>query len=184
MSLDISGPQIKFRQLSEESGIVARISLPECGACADPIIVAMPLQLIVCHTVVQMGANVKMKFIRFVLGRIILLADFLTRPRPLIRSQEEQTRVDMAISGMALYQFNACPFCVKVRRYLRKHSLSIELRDAKNNIDIKSELIREGGKHKVPCLRIESDTQNVQWLYSSDEICAFLDSELDRLKIV
>jgi glutaredoxin len=124
-----------------------------------------------------------MKFIRFLVGRIILLADFLTRPKPIVRFKGEQDRVDMAISGMSLYQFNACPFCVKVRRHLRRRSLKIELKDAKNNIEFKNELVREGGKHKVPCLRIQTDAQNLVWLYSSDEICAFLDSELDRLKI-
>ena len=36
----------------------------------------------------------------------------------------------------------------------------------------------------VPCLRIETDTKNIRWLYESDDICAFLDSELDRLKSV
>jgi glutaredoxin len=125
-----------------------------------------------------------MKFIRFIIGQIILGADFLTRPRPIVRRSEEQLKVDKAISGMSLYQFNACPFCVKVRRHLRKHSLNIELRDAKNDMEIKNELVREGGKHKVPCLRIEIDAQNVKWLYSSEEICAFLDSKLEQLKIV
>jgi glutaredoxin len=125
-----------------------------------------------------------MKFIRFIIGQIILGVDFLTRPRPIVRRSEEQLKVDKAISGMSLYQFNACPFCVKVRRHLRKHSLNIELRDAKNDMEIKNELVREGGKHKVPCLRIEIDAQNVKWLYSSEEICTFLDSKLEQLKIV
>jgi glutaredoxin len=125
-----------------------------------------------------------MKFIRFLIGQIILGVDFFTRPTPIVRRSEEQLKVDAAVSGMSLYQFNACPFCVKVRRHLRKHSLNIELMDAKNNIEIKNELVREGGKHKVPCLRIEIDDENVKWLYSSEDICTFLDSELEQLKIV
>ena len=124
-----------------------------------------------------------MKLIRFALGRLILLVDFLTRPSPIERSQKDQDSVDNAISGLSLYQFNACPFCVKVRRHMRRRSIQIELRDAKGNIKIKNELIREGGKHKVPCLRIEVGTQEVRWLYSSDEICAFLDDELHRLEV-
>ena len=125
-----------------------------------------------------------MKLIRFIVGRIILLLDFLTRPSPVIRSREDQDSVDAAVTGLSLYQFKACPFCVKVRRHMRRRSIKIELKDAKTDLAIKEELIREGGKHKVPCLRIAKGNKEVQWLYSSDEICRFLDAKLDRLKIV
>lgn len=125
-----------------------------------------------------------MKLIRFVIGQIILLLDFLTRPTPIVRSQEDQKIVDAAVSGLSLYQFKACPFCVKVRRHMRRRSLKIEVKDAKGNKEIKNELIRGGGKHKVPCLRIEVATEEVRWLYSSNEICTFLDNELKQLTIV
>ena len=108
---------------------------------------------------------------------MILAVDFLTRPKPMVREKQDQQAVDAKTAKMALYQFNACPFCVKVRRQLRRHSLNVELRDAKNNAMFKDELTTEGGKHKVPCLRIEDDAKNVRWLYSSDDICAFLDKE-------
>ena len=110
--------------------------------------------------------------------------DFLTRPSPVIRSREDQDSVDAAVKGLSLYQFKACPFCVKVRRHMRRRSIKIELKDAKTDLAIKEELIREDGKHKVPCLCIAEDKKEVQWLYSSDEICRFLDSKLDQLKVV
>jgi glutaredoxin len=125
-----------------------------------------------------------MKLIRFIVGRIILFLDFLTRPSPVIRSREDQDSVDAAVTGLSLYQFKACPFCVKVRRHMRRRSIKIDLKDAKTDLLIKEELIREGGKHKVPCLRIAEDNKEVQWLYSSDEICRFLDAKLDQLKLV
>ena len=125
-----------------------------------------------------------MKLIRFIVGRIILLLDFLTRPSPVIRSREDQDSVDAAVTGLSLYQFKACPFCVKVRRHMRRRSIKIDLKDAKTDLLIKEELIREGGKHKVPCLRIAQGSKEVQWLYSSDEICRFLDAKLDQLKVV
>ena len=125
-----------------------------------------------------------MKLIRFIVGRIILLLDFLTRSSPVIRSREDQDSVDAAVTGLSLYQFKAYPFCVKVRRHMRRRSIKIELKDAKTDLLIKEELIREGGKHKVPCLRIAEDNKEVQWLYSSDEICRFLDAKLDQLKLV
>ena len=124
----------------------------------------------------------QMKFIRFIVGKFILFADFITRPRPMLREKTEQDQVDKITSKMSLYQFKACPFCVKVRRYMRRHSLNIELKDAKNDTVIKDELIREGGKHKVPCLRIDMDGNSTKWLYSSDDICSFLDAELNRLQ--
>ena len=57
----------------------------------------------------------------------------MTTPKGLIRSAEAQRTVDAATDKLALYQFEACPFCVKVRRFIRKNSLKIELKDAKNN---------------------------------------------------
>ena len=118
-----------------------------------------------------------MKLIRWGLGRLILAIDFLTKPRPIVREKHEQDAIDAKTSGMSLYQFNACPFCVKVRRVITKQALKIELRDAKNNAGFKDELTREGGKHKVPCLRIEEAGKGVRWLYSSDDIASFLEKE-------
>jgi hypothetical protein len=43
-----------------------------------------------------------MKLIRFIVGRIILLLDFLTRPSPVVRSREDQDNVNAAVSGLAL----------------------------------------------------------------------------------
>ncbi|MBC8445122.1 MAG: glutaredoxin [Rhodospirillaceae bacterium] len=118
-----------------------------------------------------------MKFIRWFLGRIILAVDFLTRPKPVVREPRAQDAVDAMSAKMSLYQFNACPFCVKVRRQLRKHALNIELRDAKNNLQFKQELTNEGGKHKVPCLRIEESTNSIKWIYNSKDICSFLEKQ-------
>ena len=120
-----------------------------------------------------------MKIIRWIIGRIILSLDFITRPKPIIRDKNIQDMLDAKTAKMSLYQFNACPFCVKVRRQLRKYSLNVELRDAKNNNLHKEELIRGGGKHKVPCLRIEDDTLGVKWLYESDQINLYLREKLE-----
>ena len=67
---------------------------------------------------------------------------------------------------------------------MRRRSIKIELKDAKSDLAIKEELVREGGMHKVPCLRIEENNKEVRWLYSSEEICSFLDAKLDQLKVV
>ena len=119
-----------------------------------------------------------MKFIRWFLGRLILTFDFLTRPKPILREKAKQDKLDVITSNYSMYQFHACPFCVKVRRQIRKYSLDIEYRDAKNNIDHKEELVREGGVHKVPCLRIDHTGIETEWLYGSANIISYLQSEL------
>ncbi len=118
-----------------------------------------------------------MKFVRWVLGRIILIVDFLTRPKFLMRDQAAQEKIDAVTKDMSLYQFKACPFCVKVRRQLRRQGLNIELKDAKDNQAFKDELTQLGGRHKVPCLRIEQGANEVTWLYDSKEIITYLEEK-------
>ncbi len=118
-----------------------------------------------------------MKLVRWLLGRLILGIDFLTSPKPVIREHEAQRAIDAVTANMSLYQFNACPFCVKVRRQIKRHGLNIELRDAQHNAAFKEELMNQGGKHKVPCLRIENGPEDVKWLYESSDIIAFLETE-------
>jgi glutaredoxin len=117
--------------------------------------------------------------IRWVLGQIILLVDFITSPKPLVREAGAQKAIDEVTASMSMYQFKACPFCVKVRRELKRHALHVELRDAKAEGDFKAELIREGGRHKVPCLRIENADSSVEWLYESNDIIAHLKSRFN-----
>ena len=118
-----------------------------------------------------------MKLIRWGLGRIILLVDALTPPTPVIREPGRQREIDELTSSMAIYQFETCPFCVKVRRELRRQSLNIELRDAKNDLDIKAELVREGGRRKVPCLRTDNPDGSIDWLYESNDIIVHLQNK-------
>lgn len=120
-----------------------------------------------------------MKTIRWILGTIILLLDAITAPKGIVRDAAAQKQIDAATASMSMYQFKACPFCVKVRRELKRHSLNIELRDAQNNADIKAELTREGGRHKVPCLRIEKSDSSVEWLYESNDIIAYLKNQFN-----
>jgi glutathione S-transferase len=60
-----------------------------------------------------------------------------------------------------------------VRRSIKREGLKIETRDAKNDEQYRQELLEQGGKVKVPCLRIEQDGQ-VKWLYESNDIIAYL----------
>ena len=40
------------------------------------------------------GKGKNMKFIRSVVGRIILFVDFLTRPKPIFRNKDEQDKIN------------------------------------------------------------------------------------------
>ena len=111
--------------------------------------------------------------VREALGRVIIFAEWLTRPKAIKRDPDAQARVDEAVKSLALYQFYACPFCIKVRRQMHLLKLPLSLKDAQNDPVSRQTLAQEGGKIKVPCLRIEEGGK-VQWLYESSAIVAYL----------
>ncbi len=115
------------------------------------------------------------KIIREVLGRTIVLFNYLTLPTPIERTIEQQQWVDKETQKMALYQFYACPFCIKTRRAIHRLNLSISYKDAQHNIQHRETLQQQGGAIKVPCLRIESDQQTI-WMYESSDIIDYLES--------
>lgn len=115
-----------------------------------------------------------MKLIRWFLGKIILLADALAPAKVTVdRSAADQARVDAEARGLKLYQYAACPFCVKVRRAARSLGLTIEARDARREGPYRDELLAHGGKSQVPCLRITEDGRDT-WMYESKAIVAYL----------
>ncbi len=113
--------------------------------------------------------------LRLVLSPIILSIDWLTTPRGIQREPEAQAEVDAQTRALSLYQFRACPFCIKTRRALKRLSLNIELRDAQHDPEHRATLLKEGGKVQTPCLRIEEGDE-VTWLYESDAIIQYLES--------
>lgn len=119
-----------------------------------------------------MLGRIFIKGLREGLGRMVVFANFVSRPKPIQRDSKEQSKVDQEAATLALYQFYACPFCVKTRRTIHQLNLPIALRDAQSGA-YREELERDGGKIKVPCLRIE-EAQSTRWLYESNEIIAYL----------
>jgi len=85
--------------------------------------------------------------------------------------------MDDRTSNLALYQFHACPFCIVTRRTMRRLGLNIELRDAQNDPRWEQELIEQGGKRQVPCLRITGEDGKVEWLYESKDIMHYLEQQ-------
>lgn len=113
------------------------------------------------------------KALRIGLGQTIVGLDLLTRPRKLKRSAEAQKQVEEQTAGLALYQFQACPFCVKTRRAMHRLNLPIALRDVKKDPEHREGLLAGGGRIKVPCLRIEEEGRTA-WMYESNDIIAYL----------
>lgn len=92
------------------------------------------------------------------------------------RPLAEQQKIDNATKNMTLYEYKACPFCVKVRRSLRRQGLNIVTVDAKQQPH-KNTLHSEGGKLQVPCLKIVEAGQTT-WMYESSEIISFLSKKV------
>ena len=112
--------------------------------------------------------------LRILLIPFMLLWEFVTTPRGIVRDDVAQQQVDQQSRNLVLYQFKTCPFCIKVRREINRLSLPIELRDAQKNMQHRAELLQGGGAIKVPCLQIRDEHGNVQWMYESSDINQYL----------
>lgn len=114
------------------------------------------------------------KALRVGLGQLIVFGDWISRPAKRKRDAAAQAQVAKDAQNLALYQFHACPFCVKTRRTLHRLNVPVALRDAKNDPVHRQTLLEGGGRVKVPCLRIE-EAGEVTWMYESKDIIAYLD---------
>lgn len=112
--------------------------------------------------------------VRRILGPIMLLLDKLTPPTGITRSPTEQNRLDQLTRQLALYQFKTCPFCIKVRREIKRQSMKIELRDAQHNPLHREQLLQGGGQIKVPCLRVTRADGSSTWIYESSAVINYL----------
>ncbi|MGK0442054.1 MAG: glutaredoxin [Pseudohongiellaceae bacterium] len=113
------------------------------------------------------------KALRLGLGYIIVFFSFLTRPKKTKRSDEQQMEVDQQAASLSLYQFYACPFCVKVRRSLRRLNMPVVTVNAQQQ-ENREALMHGGGRVKVPCLKIVENGEE-KWLYESKEIISYLE---------
>ena len=117
---------------------------------------------------------VLLKLLRYTIGQLIVLIDLLVPVKKISRSEAEQQKAMEKAKSLSLYQFHLCPFCVRVRREMRRLNINIELKDAKDTPVHREALLTGGGKLKVPCLRIEKADQEVEWMYESLDINTYL----------
>jgi glutaredoxin len=117
------------------------------------------------------------KALRNGLGMIIVFVSWLTQPKPIKRNEIDQAQAQEDTQGLALYQLYACPFCVKTRRAIHRLNITIEIRDIGKQASYRQELEQQGGRVKVPCLRIEEQGK-VRWMYESSDIVSYLDQRV------
>ena len=117
-----------------------------------------------------------MAIIRRVLGAFILFFDWVFTPKSLVRDADLQQEIDSHTNKLSLYQYAACPFCVKVRRVMKRKSLAIRTCDVNRSEASREELLSGGGQLKVPCLKIEEEDGSVRWMYESSDIIDYLSS--------
>jgi glutaredoxin len=90
---------------------------------------------------------------------------------------ETQAKVDGAVGKLALYYYETCGFCARVRATIDQLEIDIELRDIHRDPEHYQRLVAEGGAGTVPCLLIESKDGHDEWLYESGDICDYLEDD-------
>ena len=115
------------------------------------------------------------KTVRAILGPILLLGDWLTTPKSIKREAEDQNKINEDSKQITLYQFKACPFCIKTRRVIKRLALNVQIKDAQHNQDNRQQLLQGGGQIKVPCIHFTDEQGQEHWMYESSDIIRFLE---------
>lgn len=123
-----------------------------------------------------------MKFVRGLVGSLVLFISWLTMPKAGQRAPDYQDQVEQALRNYSLYQFAGCPFCIKVVRAMRRLNLPMELRDSSRDAQHRQDLLEQGGRVKAPCLRIEKADGSSEWMYESKDIIAYLNRQFPLQK--
>ena len=121
-----------------------------------------------------------LKAFRNGLGAIIALISWLIPVSKVKRDTQAQQKVDQQTANIELYQFFACPFCIKTRRAIRRLNLKIATRNAQpQDSAYRQEMLDEAGKVQVPCLKI-TENGKVRWLFESGDIIAYLEERFSK----
>ncbi len=116
-----------------------------------------------------------MTLIRKVLGFVILTLDrWFTPAVEVSRSPSAQAELDRKTGAWTLYHLEACPFCVKVRREMKRLAVTIPMKEINADPRNHEELMAGGKIDQVPCLRYSDEAGAEKWMYESGEINAFL----------
>jgi len=81
---------------------------------------------------------------------------------------------------LALYHFDGCPFCMRVRRMIDELGLDVELRNIHEGRTHLDELREARGRTTVPVLRITSADGEDRWMPESTDIIRYLQATYGR----
>ncbi len=77
---------------------------------------------------------------------------------------------------LALYHFDGCPYCSRVRHVIDELGIDVELRDIFENHTYLEELKEARGRRTVPVLRIIGAEGDDRWMPESADIVRYLDA--------
>lgn len=95
------------------------------------------------------------------------------RATPVVKQTSKKV-VSEGYEGLSLYYRGTCPFCRYVSAYLKSKSIVIDSKNITDDNSAFNELVTQGGKRQVPCLKI-TDGSTTQWLYESTDIITFFE---------
>jgi glutaredoxin len=75
---------------------------------------------------------------------------------------------------LALYHFDGCPFCIRVRGVIGELGLDVEMRNIYEDKTRREELREARGRTTVPVLRITSGDGQDRWMPESADIIRYL----------
>lgn len=97
----------------------------------------------------------------------------------ILRTPEEQNKINIDTKNLSLYHSTKCAFCLILIHRIKNLSIHIELIDINKDRDAYNKLLTEGGKSMVPCLRINKQNED-QWMYESSDIIAYLGERFQK----
>ena len=116
-----------------------------------------------------------LKLVRAVLKFFILAFDRTFVPKAdIARNPDAQKILDSRLAEWSLYHLEACPFCVKVRRQMKRRAITLPLKEINADPRNHEELMAGGKIDQVPCLRYRDESGNEKWMYESSAINEFL----------
>lgn len=79
----------------------------------------------------------------------------------------------LADYDLTLYYYDGCFFCSKVKRFMDKNDISINMKNIMTDPEARAELVSTGGRSTVPCLFINNEP-----MYESDDIIEWMQEHL------
>jgi glutaredoxin len=138
------------------------------------------------HTQAAFAERFGMTFSKSQLIYCLMTADFEHRARapeiawPEFFATEMLTRYGASetpsADKLALYHFDGCPFCARVRAAIDLLDLDVELRSIVDDPENRDELVAARGRATVPVLKITAPDDEARWMPESQDIINYLES--------